>query len=271
MLKIENVSFSYGHQQILNNVNLEVMPGKIVGLIGENGAGKTTLMKIISGIYKAKTGKIFNKIERIGTLIECPAVYTNLSVQQNMEFFRELYGESKERMKHIMSVMEILDYQKKSASKLSLGMKQRLGVAIALLASTELVLLDEPTNGLDPSGIKDLLALIKKFAEINKTTFIISSHIFQNLETICEDFYIIRDNKLFDVYNMPGKYTHYLVYRKEKYEEILQLLEKHGILHKTVEDNIFIENKIDDQVLTNKLSKLQVEFQKRKLQEVYFE
>lgn len=271
MLEIKNVDFSYGRQQILNNINLNVKQGKIVGLIGENGAGKTTLMKIISGIYKPSSGSVISKSNRTGTLIECPAVYTNLSVQQNMEFFRQIYYESKAKMREIMNIMGIWDYRKKNANKLSLGMKQRLGVSIALLASTDLVLLDEPTNGLDPSGIKDLLQTIKKFAELNGTTFVISSHIFQNLENLCEDFYLIRDKKLFDIYEIPNKCTHYLSCNQSDFEEILQLLNKFSVYYKIIDGNICVENKMIEIELEERLKKMGVVIHKRKLQEVYFE
>jgi len=272
MLEIKDVSFSYGKQQIVRNVSLSLLHGEIVGLIGENGVGKTTLMKVISGIYKPDQGKISIKSERIGMLIEYPCIYDNLSVFNNMEFFRNLYNESKARMEEIMKIIGIWGFRKKSAKKLSLGMKQRLGVAIALLASTEVVLLDEPTNGLDPSGILDLLNAIKKFSELNDTTFMISSHIFQNLEDICKDIYIIHDCVLEDIYNIEGKYTHSISLPRERYNQVVSFLKQTDTPYQIGEDNnICVSNLTDNKEFIEELNRMDAVIQKRRLQEVYFE
>lgn len=271
MIELKNVDFYYGNHQILQNININVDRGKMIGLMGENGAGKTTLMKIISGIYQPNKGKVNNGTRRIGTLIESPTIYSNLSVQQNMDFFTKLYGESEKRMEDLMRIMGIWEYRKRNSNKLSLGMKQRLGVAIALLASTDIVLLDEPTNGLDPTGINELLLTIKEISKLKNTTFVISSHILQNLENVCEEYYLIRDKQLFNIYDTKGKCTHYLSCQQNEIENIFELLKRRSIVCKVIDGKICLENITDDRKIMNVLEQMGITIHKRKLQEVYFE
>lgn len=271
MLEIKKISFSYNRNKILEEIDLTIEQGKIVGLIGENGVGKTTFMKIVSGIYIPQSGELTCNANRIGALIENPWMYTDLSVYENMKFFAELYTMSQDIMQTIMKNVGIWDYRKKIVNKLSLGMKQRVGVAIAMLASDEFILLDEPTNGLDPVGIRSFLSMIKNVNHLYGTTFIISSHIFQNLEGICDEVYRIQNRKIFDIYDMPGKYTHYLTFPMKKRESILELLNRKDISYDIRNEKVLLENKMHDKKFLKALDELETTIHRRTLQEVYFE
>ena len=135
-----------------------------MGLVGKNGAGKTTFMKLISGILPGYTGKVTVHAETIGVLIEEPSLYKDLSVKRNLEFYCKLFNKSLSEIDRLESFLNIKSFMNKKVSSLSLGMKQRVGLFVALIASNEIVLLDEPTNGLDPEGIRGLLNLIKELS-----------------------------------------------------------------------------------------------------------
>lgn len=195
-LQIENLMFRYEKKgkRVLDNVNFSIEKGAVIGLIGDNGTGKTTLMKLISGILKPNAGNISNKFNSIGVLIEEPPLYKDMSVMANLKFYCKLYEQDYQIIDEYKDVLGVGSFLNKSASKLSIGMKQRVGLFIALIASEEFILLDEPTNGLDPTGIRNLLTLIRKLADEKQITFMISSHILQNLEQICDGYIMMKDS-----------------------------------------------------------------------------
>ena len=163
ILDIQNLNFKYGKDYVLKNINLTLEQGDILGLVGENGAGKSTLMKLISGIIPNYEGDIKIQAHNVGTLIEHPSLYADMTVLSNLKFYCRLFGKSYGVIDDYKYVLQVDSYLHKKVSKLSLGMKQRVGLFIALIASEEFILLDEPTNGLDPIGIKNLLDLIKNY------------------------------------------------------------------------------------------------------------
>lgn len=202
ILTVENLNFKYEKHgvNLLNNVNFSIHEGTIVGLIGDNGSGKTTLMKLICGILHADDGKIIRTSKSIGVLIEEPSLYKDMSVLKNLEFYCRLYECDVSVIEEYKQILGVEKYLNKKVTKLSLGMKQRVGLFIALICSDEFVMLDEPTNGLDPTGIRDLLILIKNLAVERRITFVISSHILQNLELICDSYIMLKNTNaiLFD-------------------------------------------------------------------------
>lgn len=185
VLAVKGLTYSFGKQTVLDNISFTLEKGDIAGLIGNNGAGKTTLMKLVSGILAGPKDIIDLKTKTVGALIEAPALYPNMTVEANLKFYCKLYSKDYALIDRYKDELEVAAYLRRKASKLSLGMKQRVGLFIALIASDELILLDEPTNGLDPNGINSLLTLIKKLAKNHGLTFIISSHILSNLEQVC--------------------------------------------------------------------------------------
>ncbi|WP_055069185.1 ATP-binding cassette domain-containing protein [Clostridium massiliamazoniense] len=198
----------YKKISILNNINIKVRRGEIYGLIGENGAGKTTLIKILTGLIFKTDGKIilFNKEDeanislarkKIGSIIETPALHLEMTAKQNLEIQRIQKGiTDKNCIDKVLSLVNLDNIGDKKAKNFSLGMKQRLGLAIALLGDPELLILDEPLNGLDPTGIKELRELLIKLNKENGITIIISSHILSELHKLATCYGIISNGTL---------------------------------------------------------------------------
>jgi len=193
----------YGKQLAVNDVSLQIPRGSIYGLLGPNGAGKTTILKMITGLLHPSGGEIIvfgepwdrKHLGRIGALIESPALYGNLTAFENLLVHAKLIGLPKERIYEVLEIVELKDVGKKLVSQFSMGMKQRLGIAIALLGYPELLILDEPTNGLDPIGIQELRELIRSFPE-KGITVILSSHILAEVSQIVDHIGIISQGEL---------------------------------------------------------------------------
>lgn len=202
-----NLNKKYNKTSILNNINIEIRRGEIYGLIGENGAGKTTLIKILTGLILKTDGKItlFNKEvnvntsldrKKIGSIIEAPALYLEMTAKQNLEIQRIQQGiTDKNCIDELLCLVNLDGSKNKKTKNFSLGMKQRLGLAIALLGNPELLILDEPLNGLDPTGIKELRELLIKLNKEKGITIIISSHILSELHKLATCYGIISNGE----------------------------------------------------------------------------
>ena len=205
-----NLNKKYKDIQVLNNINIKINQGEIFGLIGENGAGKTTLIRILTGLSMSTGGelKLFGKSNkkelyfcrrRIGCIVESPALYFDMTAKQNLEVQRIQKGiPDRNNIDEVLSIVELDDTGNKKVKNFSLGMKQRLGLAIALLGDPELLILDEPINGLDPTGIKELRELLIKLNKENGITIIISSHILSELHKFATSYGIIHKGKLIE-------------------------------------------------------------------------
>ena len=193
----------YGKQLAVNNISLQIPRGSIYGLLGPNGAGKSTTLKIITGLLPPSAGEIIafgepwerRHLRRMGALIESPALYGNLTAYENLLVHAKLISLPKERIYEVLEIVELKDVDKKLASHFSMGMKQRLGIAIALLGNPELLILDEPANGLDPIGIQKLRELIRSLHE-KGITVILSSHILSEVSQIVDQIGIINGGEL---------------------------------------------------------------------------
>ena len=207
VLQTHNLTKCYGGKAAVDNVSLTIKKGDIYGLIGLNGAGKTTLMRMVTSLTHPDSGEIalFGETggaglqaarRRMGAIIEMPALYANLTAEQNLEYYRILYGvPNKASVKNVLEFVNLTDTDKKKFKNFSLGMKQRLGLALAMLTSPDFLILDEPTNGLDPIGIVETRDLIKKFSE-NGITILISSHILAELSQTATKYGFIHDGVL---------------------------------------------------------------------------
>ena len=203
-----NLNKKYNKTSILNNINIEIRRGEIYGLIGENGARKTTLIKMLTGLILKTDGKItlFNKEvnvntsldkKKIGSIIEAPALYLEMTAKQNLEIQRIQQGiTDKNCIDELLCLVNLDGAKNKKTKNFSLGMKQRLGLAIALLGNPELLILDEPLNGLDATGIKELRELLIKLNKEKGITIIISSHILSELHKLATCYGIISNCKL---------------------------------------------------------------------------
>lgn len=210
VLKCENLHKNFGHKEILKDVSLELEEGDILGFIGPNGAGKTTTIKLILGLQSITSGfvningydisKNFTKaIEKVGAIVENPDLYMYLTGYENLKLIANLYKNvSKERIDEVVKLVKLENRINDKVSKYSLGMRQRLGIAQAILHKPNLLILDEPTNGLDPEGIKEIRELLKELARKENMAVLISSHNLLELETFCNKICIIKNGKVME-------------------------------------------------------------------------
>lgn len=203
IIETKNLTKQYGAQKSVNNLNLHVREGRIYGLLGRNGAGKTTTMKMLLGLTKPTAGDVVIQgkplagnekkiLPRIGSLIEAPGFYSNLTATENLQIFAALRGISGSRaIKDALELVSLPYRDKKLYSQYSLGMKQRLAIALAVMHDPELLILDEPINGLDPIGIAEVRAFIRELCDKGGKTILISSHILSEIALLADDIGII--------------------------------------------------------------------------------
>ena len=203
MIQTKNLNKSYKKQEVNKDISLLVPKNSIYGILGPNGAGKSTLLKMLTGMINPTSGEIIykekpwsrNDLLEIGSLIEQSPIYENLTARENLKVRTLLYNLPDSRIEDVLEIVNLTNTGNKKAGKFSMGMKQRLGIAIALLNNPKLLILDEPTNGLDPIGIGDLRELIKSFPK-KGITVIISSHILSEVEQIADYIGIIANGQL---------------------------------------------------------------------------
>lgn len=207
LLTTQHLTKQYGRYKAVNSVNLHVRQGDIYGLIGRNGAGKTTILKMISGLATPTEGNftLFGKtgrdaapyMSRIGTMIESPGVYANMSAAENLQMKCLAMGvRDPHTVSNLLEVVGLQGTGRKRVRNFSLGMKQRLGIALALVGNPDLVILDEPINGLDPQGIAEVRETMYRLNQEKQITFIISSHILEELSKISTNYGIIHNGTL---------------------------------------------------------------------------
>lgn len=208
ILKTEALSYFFSSEfKALDGINLRVQQGSIYGFLGPNGAGKTTTLRLLLGILRKQQGTIeifgkrlgderLNILKRIGSLIEQPSLYAHLTAKENLEVYRRVYGCSKHRIDEVLDLVGLSYTKNKKTKQFSLGMKQRLSIAVALLHQPELLILDEPTNGLDPAGIIEMRELIKTLNKEHGVTILVSSHILAEVEKMASHVGIIHKGKL---------------------------------------------------------------------------
>lgn len=208
IIKTTSLSYHYsGQAQTLSEINLHIEKGSIYGFLGPNGSGKTTTLSLLLGLLNSQQGsiEIFGQhlhsnrtgiLKKVGSLIESPSLYGHLTAKENLEVYRAVYGASKTKLEEVLNTVGLRDAGKKTVKKFSLGMKQRLSIALALLPTPELLILDEPSNGLDPAGIIELRELIKKLNKQYGMTILISSHLLGEVEKMVSHVGIILKGKM---------------------------------------------------------------------------
>lgn len=205
-IEIKDLNFSFGSKQILNQVNLNVPRGSIYGYLGRNGAGKSTTIKLLLGLLNSNEDSIFLNELSIkkhpieihalsGNLIEAPCFYTKLTVYENLKYLDVIYQKGEERISEVLDLVDLLYAAHYKTSDLSMGMKQRLGIAIAIFHDPEILILDEPLNGLDAQGIYEMSELFLRLNAAGKTIFL-SSHILIELERVATHIGIIENGKM---------------------------------------------------------------------------
>jgi ABC-2 type transport system ATP-binding protein len=208
IIKSTNLCKSRGKQEVIKNVSMNINEGEIYGFLGPNGAGKTTIMKMLLNLVKPTSGDIFifgekikknsyDYLKRIGSIIEYPMFYNKLTVVENLKLHCEYLGITDYSLiDWVLDTVALKEIEQKKVSELSLGMKQRLGIARAIISKPKLLILDEPINGLDPVGIKDVRELLLKLKKKFNITILISSHIISEIESIADTIGIIDNGNL---------------------------------------------------------------------------
>ncbi len=215
MLEIKNVSKSYSNVNIVKNVSFDVKEGEILGFLGPNGAGKTTTIKMILGLISIDEGSIlingydvkkdFEKaMTYIGGIVENPDLYNYMSAVDNLKLHAKIRGIEYSEVYNVLKLVGLEKSMDQKVSKFSLGMKQRAGLALALLHSPKVLILDEPTNGLDPVGIKELRDILKKLARESNTAILVSSHILSEMELMCDRVAVIDNGEIVKIQSLTS-------------------------------------------------------------------
>ena len=205
ILTTENLTKTYGKKDAAKDVNIHIREGEIYGLIGRNGAGKTTVMRMISGLSRPTSGSYTIHGEHkngVGVLIENPGIYKNMSAKENLKLKCTAMGcDSDEYIEELLKTVGLEDTGKKNAGSFSLGMRQRLGIALALVGDPKMIVLDEPINGLDPQGIVEVRQTLEKLKDEKGITIMISSHILDELGKLADSYGIIHKGELIDEFS----------------------------------------------------------------------
>lgn len=213
VLEIKNLTKSYGKRKVIDNISLEIKEGEIFGFLGPNGSGKTTTIKMILRLIEKDSGEIkikgydnkkeFEKaMEYIGAIVENPDMYNYMSGKDNLKLHARLRNIDEKRIDEVLELVGLKDRAKEKVKKYSLGMKQRLGLALTLLHKPRVLILDEPTNGLDPAGIKQLRNILKEIAHKNGVAVFVSSHILSEMQLMCDKIAVIDNGKIVKTENI---------------------------------------------------------------------
>lgn len=239
MIETENLTKQYGTQKSVDHLSIHVKRGRIYGLLGRNGAGKTTTMKMLLGLTQPTSGtvKIFGEdmrthsrevLPRIGSLIESPGFYPNLTATENLKIFADLRGlKGSKPIKDALELVGLPYRDKKLFSQYSLGMKQRLAIALSVMHDPELLILDEPINGLDPIGIAEVRSFIRELCDARGKTILISSHILSEIALLADDVGIIDHGVLLEeerLHELERKNRHYIHFTVSDGEKALNIL-----------------------------------------------
>lgn len=248
MHSIETINLTHKfleNEIALKLVNLQVIEASIYGFLGPNGAGKTTMLKLILGLLKKQHGEIlvfgkqFEKnrvktLHQIGSMIESPSIYGHLTAIENLKILQKVYQCPKERIQEVLQLVGLAQTGNKKTSQFSLGMKQRLSIAIALLHSPSLLILDEPTNGLDPNGILEIRELLQGLNKNNGITILISSHLLYEIEKLVTHIGIINKGKLLFQGTLgqlvnKRRQNSFIVFETSNNEKALQIIRGFGL------------------------------------------
>lgn len=261
ILEMDNVTKSYNKTKVIDQFSLKVEKGHIYGLIGPNGAGKTTIMRMLAGLSYQDSGqiKLFGQSDnldiqrsRMSFMLEAPYIDGTMTARQNMSYIRYLRGvASEERIDEILEFIGLANTGKKQTRNYSLGMRQRLGIGMALLSGPEIMVLDEPINGLDPEGIVEVRKMLLKLCKEQETTILLSSHLLSELYELCTDFTIINHGKLIESISrkkLEEKSRKHLVIKTNALDKTVAMLEDklHIKNYKIIQQELHLYDKVED-------------------------
>ena len=290
ILKCENLNKKFGKKQILKNVSFDIFKGDVLGFIGPNGAGKTTTIKLILGLQNISKGRVlingfdiekqFTKaIEKVGAIVENPDLYMYLSGYENLKLIANLYKEIDEkRINEVIKLVKLENRIQDKVSKYSLGMRQRLGIAQAILHKPSLLILDEPTNGLDPEGIKEMRELLIDLAEKEGMAILISSHNLAELDNLCNKVCIIKNGEIIETSEIEEikKETknNYRIFEVDNIEKVKEIIQSAIITGKNSFKLDIVKEKVPEIVrilVRNGVSIYTIYEEEKSLEEAFFE
>lgn len=265
-LKLTNINKSYGKQQVLKDINFEFGNSNIVGLIGKNGVGKTTFMKILNENITKFSGT-YNRDNqaKIGYLIENPKLYLNQSGLYNLKLFKDVLGTNVDEsyLEQLIDSFGMRPYIHKKVGKYSMGMKQKLSIAVALINKPKFLILDEPTNGMDPDGSIDILKTIEKISNDLNTKVLISSHKLEDIELICDRTLFMKDGKIVEDYDMTNqsKRVTRFIFDEKEYNNALEIL--------TMKYKVVTSNKNESIIAVDEIGNYQAVLKDLTTKEIY--
>lgn len=245
VVELKNLSKTIGKKKIIDNLNLAIYPGTITGFLGPNGAGKTTTIRMMVGLMKKSAGDVVidgvslranfeGGLSQVGVIVENPEMYKFMSGYKNLVHFARMHkGVTKERINEVVQQVGMQNRIHEKVSTYSLGMRQRLGLAQALLHRPKFLILDEPTNGLDPAGIREFRQYLRKIAETEGVAVFVSSHMLSEIELMCDRIAVIQNGKLIDIRDMSETKESFYYMEATPIVQAKQLLEQEGL---SVED-----------------------------------
>ena len=288
IIETSNLTKKFGKFLAVDQVNLLVPKGGIYGFLGPNGAGKSTTIRMLLGLIKETKGevKVFGKsikeeriaiLKRIGSMVETPSYYGHLTAYENLEVTRKILGTEKIEIDRVLEIVKLTDVRNKAVRKFSLGMKQRLGIAQALLGKPDLLILDEPTNGLDPSGIIEIRELIKSLPKDYGITILISSQILSEMELMATHVGIINNGKLLfqgSMDDLRKKQKAVIQLEVEPRADVEMYLKNRGIPYKADKRYLYLEPnyqpaKINRELIMNGYAVHQLMMKKNSLEEIF--
>lgn len=253
ILTTTNLTKTYGKKDAAKDINIHVREGEIYGLIGRNGAGKTTVMRVISGLSKATSGsyELFGENKfGVGVLIESPGIYPNMSAEENIRLKCIALGcNNSDYIQSLLKTVGLENTGKKPAGSFSLGMRQRLGIALALVGDPRMIVLDEPINGLDPQGIVEVRKTLERLKNEKGITIMISSHILDELSKLADSYGIIHEGRLLDEFTteeLTDRCGRYVTVRTDDNSRALEVLQAAGFTNSVIDDNKDI--RVDDAI-----------------------
>lgn len=280
-ITVRNVSKSINGKKLLDNISFDAYEGEIIGLVGKNGAGKSTLLKIMTGLYKMDEGEIlyynydlnhdFEKaMSIVGTIIETPDMYESLTGKKNLKLFKTmLKGVDEGTIEEIVKILEMEKYLGKKFKTYSLGMKERLAIASSLINKPKILILDEPTNGLDTEGIKKIMDTLK---ELKETTIIISSHMLNEIEELCNKIIFINNGKIQKIKIKENNNKRNVKFEVDDYTKAKLLLNKYCINESLeVYESDETISKLNKRLVQNDINVYRISEKNNKLEEEFFE
>lgn len=292
IIQTDQLTKKFKTRTAVENVNLEIKKGEIYGFLGPNGAGKTTTIRMLLGLAKPTKGSIhiFGKdmkkerlpiLRKVGSLVEYPSYYGHLTAYENLEAVRKLLDVPKTRIDEVLAIVRLTNEAQRPVKGFSLGMKQRLGIATALLGKPELLILDEPTNGLDPSGILEIRELIKGMPKEHGITVLISSHLLSEIDQMATQVGIISKGKMIfqdSIETLRKRSTSKIRIGVSETELAWRMLLSEGHKAEMNGDHLFFEHSSNERIATiikalvqNRFSVYRVEEEKKSLEDIFLE